>query len=105
METHDKENKYLRAKKRVEELKQFYKHAAFYIVINGFFIVRRIYKDIEYGDSVIEALTDFSNYRLFFWWGIILIFHGINTFRFDFFFGKNWEDRKIKEEMDKHNKY
>lgn len=102
MEIIDKSSKYEKAKKRVEELKKFYKHLAFYIVINGFFICRRIYKDIDYGDSILESLTDFSNYRLFFWWGIILIFHGLNTFRFDFFFGKKWEERKIKEEMDKH---
>jgi hypothetical protein len=102
MEIIDKANKLERAKKRVEALKSFYKHLAFYIVINGFFIGRRIYKDIEYGDSIIDAFTDISNYRLFFWWSIILILHAINTFKFDFLFGKNWERRKIEEEMNKH---
>lgn len=101
MEVIDKKSKFERAKKRVDELKKFYKHLAFYIVINGFFIGRRIFKDIEYGDTFVEAFTAISNYRLFFWWGIILIFHGLNTFSFDFFFGKKWEQRKIKEEMNK----
>ena len=101
MEIIDKANKLERAKKRVDELKKFYKHVAFFIVINGFFIGRRIYKDIEYGDSVFEAFTDISNYRLFFWWSVILVLHGLKTYRFDFFFGKNWEERKIKEEMNK----
>jgi hypothetical protein len=101
MEIIDKANKLERAKKRVEELKKFYKHVAFFIVIHAFFIGRRIYKDIEYGDSVIEAFTDISNYRLFFWWSVILVLHGLKTYRFDFFFGKNWEERKIKEEMNK----
>ena len=66
METKDRTDKYIKAKKQVENIKGFYKHAAFYIVINLFFIGRRIYKDIEYGDSVFEAFTEISNYRLFF---------------------------------------
>lgn len=101
MEIIDKANKFERAKKKVKELKKFYKHVAFYVVITVFFIGRRIYKDITYGDSVIEAFTDVSNYRLFFWWTVILVLHAIKTFRFDFFFGENWKERKIKEEMNK----
>jgi hypothetical protein len=104
METKDRTDKYIKAKKQVENIKGFYKHAAFYIVINLFFIGRRIYKDIEYGDSVFEAFTEISNYRLFFWWTLILIFHGISTFQLvNLLFGKNWEQRKIKEEMNKQN--
>ena len=97
MEIIDKVNKFERAKKRVEELKKFYKHVAFYSVIHLFFIGRRIYKDIEYGDSVIETFTDISNYRLFFWWSVILILHALRTYRFNFLFSKNWEERKINE--------
>ena len=102
MEIVDKVSKLEKAKKRVAELKGFYKHFAFYIIINGFFIGRRIYKDIVYGDSFIEAITEISNYRLFFWWGIILAFHALNVFKFDFIFGDNWENRKIEEEMNKY---
>ena len=94
--------KYIKAKKRVEELKGFYKHVAVYVVINGFFIGRRIYLDISYGDSFIDAFTEISNYRLFFWWGIGLLIHGLNTYRYRFF-SKNWEERKIQEEMNKEN--
>ena len=105
MDAKTRGDKYLKAKKQVDNIKAFYKHAAFYIVINLFFIGRRIYKDIAYGDSAIEAFTDLSNYRLFFWWGMILIFHAISTFEFvNLLFGKNWENRKIKEEMEKQNK-
>lgn len=103
MENFHKEDKFIRAKKRVAELKSFYKHLVFYMVVNGFFICRRFYRDIYEGDTFTEAILDFTNYRLFFWWGIILIFHAISTFNFDFLFGKNWEKRKIEEEMNKHN--
>ncbi len=101
MEVINKAKKFERAKKRVDELKKFYKHVAFYIVINGFFIGRRIFHDIEYGDTFIEAFTDVSNYRLFFWWGLIVIVHGLKVYRFSFLFNKDWEKRKIKEEMNK----
>lgn len=103
MEIEKTNTKYLKAKKRVDELRGFYKHLAVYIVINGFFIGRRIYLDIIYGDSFIDAFTEMSNYRLFFWWGFGLIIHGLNTYRYSFF-SKNWEERKIKEEMEKQNR-
>ena len=102
MEFIDKQSKFEKAKKRVEKIKKFYKHLTFYIIINGFFIGRRIFNDITHGDSIFEALTELANYRLFFWWGVILIFHGLNTFSFNAVFGKDWEKRKIKEEMNKH---
>ncbi len=60
-----KEN-YTKAKQRVEELKKFYKHLAVFTIINAFLIGRRIYKDIDRGDTVIEALSDVSNTKLFF---------------------------------------
>ncbi len=101
MEISNKRNKFERAKKRVEELKKFYKHVAFYIVINGFFIGRRIYNDIAYGDSFVDAFTDIRNYRLFFWWGVIVIIHGLKVYQFSFLFNKDWEKRKIKEEMNR----
>lgn len=91
--------KYIRAKKRIEDIKSFYKHLSFYLIINLFFIIRRIYKDIQYGDSVFEALTDLDNYRFFFWWGIVLIFHAVGTFGIPNLFSKDWEERKIKEYM------
>ena len=102
METNELNEKYLKAKNRVGELKAFYKHAAIYLVINLFFIGRRIYVDVAHGDSIISAILDTSNYRFFFWWGVALAIHGARVYRFNFF-SKEWEERKIKEEMQKHN--
>jgi hypothetical protein len=97
MEQNHVSERYERAQKRVEEIKKFYKHLVFYLIINFIFIGRRIYKDISYGDSVIEAFTDLNNYGFFFWWGIFLIFHAAKVFGFPNLFNKDWEDRKIKE--------
>ena len=103
MEQNNLNERYQRAQKRVEEIKKFYKHLVVYLVINFFFIGRRIYKDIIHGDSALDAFTDIDNYGFFFWWGIILIFHGVKVFGFPNVFNKDWEDRKVKEYMNKNN--
>ncbi|TVZ55153.1 2TM domain-containing protein [Lutibacter sp. Hel_I_33_5] len=99
MEEKSNLERYNSAKKRVEDIKKFYKHLVVYLVINFVFIGRRIYKDIMYGDSIIEAFTDVNNYHFFFWWGVGLIIHGIVVFGTPDLFGKNWEERKVKEYM------
>ena len=50
--------------------------------------------------------------HLWFWWpmfgwGIGIIFHAFGVFNHKIGLGKDWEDRKIKEFMDKdkHNKF
>lgn len=94
------EEKYMRAQRRVQEIKQFYKHLLVYILVNVFFIGRRIYKDIVYRDQTIaDAFLDKENYNIFFWWGVIVILHGIVVFGKQKLFSKEWEDRKIKEYM------
>lgn len=91
--------KYVRAKKRMEEIKKFYKHLIIYLAVNLFFIIRRIFRDINFGDTVIEALTDVSNYEIFTLWGLFVVIHAIKTFGVSGLFDKNWEERKIKEFM------
>lgn len=93
------QQKFLRAKERVDNIKSFYKHLSFYLLVNFFFIGRRIYKDIAYGNTIFEAFLEVSNYRFFFWWGLIVILHAIGTFGFLNLFSKEWEERKIKEFM------
>ena len=101
MEREFDSEKYQKAKKRIDEIKKFYKHFSVYLVINLFFIGRRIYKDINRGDSVIDAFTDVSNYNFFFWWGVGLIIHGFLVFGAPKVFSKDWEKRKIDEFMNK----
>ena len=45
-------------------------------------------------------IDDFAP-RLSFFWGIGLLAHGLSTFLPYFILGKDWEERKIKELMDK----
>jgi hypothetical protein len=82
-------NKYLRAKRRVNKLKEFYGHLVSYCVFMPFLIF------INYRTS--------WNYQWFwfplFGWGVSVIIHAFTVFGY----GGSWEDRKIKEYMNKDN--
>ena len=92
METnYQEEERYNQAKKRVEEIKGFYGNLISYIAVNT-------------GLLIVNLLTS-PNYLWFFWpllgWGIGVFFHAMKVFNFIPFFGKDWEERKIKELMKK----
>ena len=88
---YQEEERYFKARKRVEEIKGFYGNLIAYIVVN-------------IGLMVINLLTS-PGYLWFFWpmlgWGIGVLFHGMKVFNYMPFFGKDWEEKKIKEFMDK----
>lgn len=88
---YQEEERYYEARKRVEEIKGFYGNLIAYIVVN-------------IGLMVINLLTS-PAYLWFFWpmlgWGIGVLFHGMKVFNYMPFFGKEWEEKKIKEFMDK----
>ncbi len=94
METYNSEQeKYFFAKKRVDEIKGFYGNLISYIIFNGFFLV-------------LNLITS-PNDLWFFWpligWGIGVVFHGMKVFNFYPFLGKNWEEKKINELIEKEN--
>ncbi|HCE55272.1 MAG: 2TM domain-containing protein [Lutibacter sp.] len=85
------EQKYIRAKKNVEKMKKFYADLLAYLLVIPFLI----YINLK-----------FSPEFQWFWfpmigWGIGLTFHALGAFNHNLIFGKDWEDRKIKEFMDK----
>ncbi|MCH2488767.1 MAG: 2TM domain-containing protein [Flavobacteriales bacterium] len=88
----DKENKYLRAKEQVEQIKKFYTSLFFYVI----FIA---------GLAGLNYYTNELRYPWFLWaaagWGIGLIFQAAKAFKWNPFLGKNWEERKLKEFMEK----
>jgi hypothetical protein len=90
MEEFNKESKYIRAKERVEELKKFYGNLTSYVIVIS-------------GLALLNLWIDGWKYMWFLWaafgWGIGLFFHAIRTFNLNPFFGKDWEQRKIKEFM------
>jgi hypothetical protein len=84
------DEKYEKAKKRVEEIKGFYSHLIVYICVNAAL-------------AIIDLVTPPVGVYWFWWplmgWGIGLFFHGMGVFVFSKFPGKQWEKKKIEEVM------
>lgn len=99
-----KEQSYIRAKKRVKAIKGFYTHLIIFIVVNIFLSGIIIYGLLKSGDSFSEAFSNFGVYSTWIFWGIGIFFHWLGVFGFNSIgLGKNWEERKIKEIMEKEN--
>lgn len=96
-ENFNPDERYNLAYRRVKRIKGFYVHAMVYVLVNAFIIVSSHNKSIFDSDGFFRWET-FST-ALF--WGIGLLAHGLSVFGRDIFFGKNWEERKIKEFMEK----
>jgi len=90
------EDSYLRAKKKLEKIVGFYWHLAAYVIVNTFLIIMIVVNS----DSG-ESIWNFGSFSTAFFWGIGLFFHFLGVFGTHILFGKNWEERKIKEFMDK----
>ena len=86
------QEKYARAKARVEELKAFYNHLIIYVIVN----------------LGIAGINYYDNQFRFPWflfpllgWGIGLASHAVRTFRWNPLTNKDWEERKLREIMEK----
>jgi len=92
MEYNSQENRYYRAKERVREMKKFYSSLMLYVVFISFLAALNYY-------------TNQWHYMWFLWaafgWGIGLVFHAAKAFNWAPFMNKDWEDRKIKEFMER----
>ncbi|MDT0607105.1 2TM domain-containing protein [Croceitalea rosinachiae] len=86
-----------RAKKKVDELKGFYIHAAIYTVINTFILVNVFIRSGYDG----ESFWQFGHFLAPFFWGIGLLFHASKVFNFNPLFNKGWEKRQIEKYMEK----
>ena len=94
MDNYNENNiKYLEAQKRVKRLKGFYIHAVVYVLVNLFIIAQ----NAESG----EELSNINNYWTAIFWGIGLLGHATSVFLPNLLMGKDWEEKKIRELMDK----
>ena len=87
---------YEEAVKKVKKLKGFYRHAIVYVVINIMVVIANI-QNYEPGESFFQ----FKTFMTAFFWGIGLLAHAMSTFIPYFILGKDWEERKIRELMEK----
>lgn len=90
------EQKYLNAKRKVKKIKGFYVHFTVYLIVNIFLIILRIFSIDGF-----ENLWEWQTFNTAIFWGIGIVFHAFSVFGMNFLLGKNWEERKIKEFMEK----
>lgn len=99
MEINNENNiKYLNAKKRVKQVKGFYIHALVFVLVNAFIIMMKVIN----GQHVAgEPQIKISQFLTIIIWGVGLVAHGLSVFLPNFILGKNWEEKKIREIMEK----
>lgn len=90
------EIKYQQALKRVKKIKGFYTHALVYVIIN----IAIIFSEINFTGNR-SWNFELRNLSTAFFWGIGLLAHGMSVFMPSLLMGKDWEERKIKELMEK----
>lgn len=88
------DKKYLEAKRRVKKMKGFYIHALVFVLVNLFIIAQNVRQG--------EPLDSLNNYYTAIFWGIGLLAHGVSVFVPGVIFGREWEERKIRELMDRY---
>lgn len=92
----EKNEKYLKARKRVEEIKGFYIHLSVFLVILTIIVLINVV-------SYATGSSDYEGWSLWFlfpfgFWGFAVLMHGLRTFVFGS--RSRWEKRKIKQIMD-----
>lgn len=87
MDPHDERRE--SARRRVEALKGFYYHLIVYLAVN-------------IGLLAVNLITS-ADKLWFYWpllgWGIGLVIHALQVFRPIRLFGRDWEERKVREYM------
>lgn len=89
-QTYIEDKRYERAKERVEALKSFYGNLTAYLIVIPFLAFIN-YRTTGFPWVLFPALG----------WGFGLVAHGLEAYGYNPFLGKRWEERKIKELMEK----
>lgn len=95
--SNDEKNMYLKAQKRVEDIKGFYGHLSSFVIVN-------------IGLAILNLISSPSHLWFFYpliGWGIGLVAHGMTVFNYMPFLNSDWEEKKIQEIMrkEKNNKW
>lgn len=92
MENFENDNSYQKAKEQVSEIR------AFYTTLISYAIVISLLAAVNY-------YFDGWEYPWFLWpafgWGIGLYFQASSAYRWNLFMGRDWEERKIREFMER----
>ncbi|MBW8522082.1 2TM domain-containing protein [Chryseobacterium chendengshani] len=88
--------RYRAAEKRVKKLKGFYIHSIVFVFVNVLILVLKMTK--LYPE---ENFWSWEYLKLPLFWGIGLAAHGVSVFFPTLILGKSWEEKKIRELMEK----
>lgn len=91
---YSEDDKYYLAKKKVQNIKGFYGNLTSYIGVNIILIFINLFTTPKH----------LWFYWPLLWWGIGVFIHGLKVFEILPVFGKDWEQQKIKELMEKENR-
>ena len=83
------DKRYEKAKEKVENIKGFYGNLLAYCIVIPFLIIIN-YNTTSFPWAIFPALG----------WGFGVAAHGMEAFGYNPLFGKNWEERKMREYMD-----
>ncbi|WP_432410592.1 2TM domain-containing protein [Rasiella sp. SM2506] len=83
------ETKLQQAQEHVEKLKGFYSHLSIYLLFIPIFIAVNYFGGSNFPWAIFPIVG----------WGIGITGHAFETYKWSPFFGKNWEERKIREFM------
>ncbi|WP_299551590.1 2TM domain-containing protein [Seonamhaeicola sp.] len=97
MKDFNKEEKYIGAKKRVDDIKAFYTHLVVYVLVNIFISSIKIAFNIRGGESFSEAFFDFSTFAVWMAWGIGITFHGFAVYSENTPSFRRWKEKKLQE--------
>jgi 2TM domain len=86
----DDRNRYERARRRVRQIRAFYVHCAIFAAVN---IVLHVI-------NFVAAPKVYWAFWPLLGWSIGLLAHGLASYRWMPFIGKDWEERKIRELME-----
>ena len=91
MESLENNPRYKEARRHARSLRGFYTHALVYVIVNT--------------GLILINLTATPGKWWFGWttlgWGIGLLAHGLSVFAFRGWLGRDWEERKIREYLDR----
>ena len=80
-------DRYKAAKSRVAQLRGFYVHLTTFIVVNAFLVTL----------NLLTSPDSLWFYWVLLGWGIGLVAHALQVYGSFTIFGRDWEERKIKE--------
>lgn len=92
---------YNKAYKKVKKIKGFYSHLKAYLVVNAIIIISGVTRNSVIGGFDFSSLSEWHTYSTAFFWGIGIAVHALSVFSSDWFFGADWEEKKIQKYMDK----